>query len=189
MINYKLLFVFSLFFISLKINAQQFKVVDNKGTINTVFKNTVTSATTAPANPLEGDVWVDTNPPNDIIKIYDADAVPTPTWTQFSNQNIYTQNGELDSDRDINGNGKSLRFYGLGSFHIYDVFDVQLSSTAYFQINSPTSLALTSANISLRGNITADNDFYLKGAFKDAVNNAWYKWASFIINRNRYKLG
>ncbi|MCG8827775.1 hypothetical protein G1J88_05150 [Tenacibaculum dicentrarchi] len=162
-----LLLVFT--FVSFKINAQQFKVVDNKGTINTVNNNTVTSATTAPLNPLEGDIWIDTNSPNDVINIYDA--LPTPVWKQFSNQNIYTENGTITTDRDVNGNGKSLRFYGLGSFHIYDVFDVQLNSTAYFQINSPVSLALTSANISLRGNITADNDFYLKGAFKDATNN------------------
>ena len=45
---------------SININAQEVKVVDNKGTIQSVNNNTVTTASTAPTSPVEGDVWFDT---------------------------------------------------------------------------------------------------------------------------------
>ena len=52
--------------------AQEIRVIDNKGTINTARNNQVTTSNTEPANPLENDVWFDiTNTTNVITKIYD----------------------------------------------------------------------------------------------------------------------
>ena len=52
--------------------AQEIRVIDNKGTINTARNNQVTTSDTEPANPLENDVWFDiTNTTNVITKIYD----------------------------------------------------------------------------------------------------------------------
>ena len=50
--------------------AQEFKVIDNKGTFRTVTFNNVTTATTAPTSPVEGDVWFDTTTNNS--KIHDG---------------------------------------------------------------------------------------------------------------------
>lgn len=50
--------------------AQELRVIDNKGTIRTVTSNNVTTATTAPTSPVEGDVWFDTTTNNS--KIYDG---------------------------------------------------------------------------------------------------------------------
>ena len=52
--------------------AQEIRVVDNKGTINTARNNQVTTSNAEPANPLENDVWFDnTDVTNVITKIYD----------------------------------------------------------------------------------------------------------------------
>ena len=52
--------------------AQEIRVIDNKGTINTARNNQVTTSNAEPANPLENDVWFDiTNTTNVITKIYD----------------------------------------------------------------------------------------------------------------------
>lgn len=50
--------------------AQEFRVIDNKGTIRTVTSNSVTTSATAPTSPVEGDVWFDTT--TNISKIYDG---------------------------------------------------------------------------------------------------------------------
>tara|TARA_B110001469_G_scaffold88358_1_gene83836 strand:+ start:143 stop:841 length:699 start_codon:yes stop_codon:yes gene_type:complete len=57
--------------------AQEIRVIDNKGTINTARNNQVTTSDTEPANPLENDVWFDnTDATNVITKIWDGNA----TW-------------------------------------------------------------------------------------------------------------
>ncbi|MCD8407515.1 hypothetical protein LNI96_06205 [Tenacibaculum dicentrarchi] len=157
-----LLLVFT--FVSFKINAQQFKVVDNKGTINTVNNNTVTSATSAPLNPLEGDIWIDTNSPNDVINIYDA--LPTPVWKQFSNQNIYTENGILVSDRLVIGSNNSLRFTNLSSLYIDGTSYISLNSTGFFDISVPDTHL-----INLYGNTRMTKNLSLEGTFADTSNN------------------
>ena len=60
----------ALAFISIA-NAQEVRVIDNKGTIKTINNNQVTTGT-APAVPLEGDVWFDTNFSPTQTKIYDG---------------------------------------------------------------------------------------------------------------------
>ena len=52
--------------------AQEIRVIDNKGTINTARNNQVTTSNAEPVNPLENDVWFDnTDATNVITKIYD----------------------------------------------------------------------------------------------------------------------
>lgn len=48
-------------------NAQEVRVIDNKGTINTVRNNQVTTSNTAPLNPIENDVWFDDSIVTNII--------------------------------------------------------------------------------------------------------------------------
>ena len=57
------------------LTAQEVRVIDNKGTIQTVTVNNVTEAATEPTTPVEGDVWFDTT--TNISKIYDTD---TTSW-------------------------------------------------------------------------------------------------------------
>uniref|UniRef100_UPI002621C75F hypothetical protein n=1 Tax=uncultured Polaribacter sp. TaxID=174711 RepID=UPI002621C75F len=51
-------------------NAQEIRVIDNKGTITKIRNNQVTTSATAPTTPLEGDFWFDTT--TNISKIYDG---------------------------------------------------------------------------------------------------------------------
>lgn len=50
--------------------AQETTVIDRKGTLKTVTSNTVTTATTAPSTPVDGDVWFDTT--ENITKVWDG---------------------------------------------------------------------------------------------------------------------
>ncbi|MCG8893500.1 hypothetical protein G1K97_04230 [Tenacibaculum finnmarkense] len=163
MINYKLLFVFSLFFISLKINAQQFKVVDNKGTINTVFKNTVTTGT-PPTTPIEGDVWFDTA--NSEIKIYDAAVWKKITNTNPLLDNIYTADGTITADRTITGN--TVNRFNIGSFKGFFIYN-----TEYIDLRATQTINLQATNgVDLRSTTIAHENFQVKKQFIDASNNA-----------------
>ncbi|MFD1063182.1 hypothetical protein ACFQ1Q_07975 [Winogradskyella litorisediminis] len=53
-------------------NAQEVRVIDNKGTIQQIRNNQVTTSATAPINPLEGDVWYDTSGNTTVTKTYDG---------------------------------------------------------------------------------------------------------------------
>ena len=59
---------FSFFFVILK--GQEVRVSDNKGTLQTVTSNRVTTSAAAPTTPVEGDVWFDTS--TNLSKIYDG---------------------------------------------------------------------------------------------------------------------
>ncbi|WP_233885065.1 hypothetical protein [Tenacibaculum piscium] len=168
MIDHKrntIILIFALIFISLKITAQRTSVVDNKGTIKNV-NTSVSSGTYAPANPLEGDIWFESNPTNNKVKIYDADE-PTPAnrWKSISNQNIYTENGTLTGIRDLNGAGNSLFYFNLGSFQVYDTNEIQLRCETYFQIEGKLGIYLYNTT-------TIHEDLSLKKRFIDASNKA-----------------
>ncbi|MBE7647605.1 hypothetical protein [Tenacibaculum finnmarkense] len=163
MINYKLLFVFSLFFISLKINAQQFKVVDNKGTINTVFKNTVTTGT-LPTTPIEGDVWFDTA--NSEIKIYDGTVWKKITNTNPLLDNIYTADGTITADRTITGN--TANRFNIGSFRGFFIYN-----TEYIALQATNGIDFQATNgINLRSNTIAHENFQAKKSFLDKDGDA-----------------
>ncbi|MCD8432179.1 hypothetical protein LNJ05_05340 [Tenacibaculum finnmarkense genomovar ulcerans] len=163
MINYKLLFVFSLFFISLKINAQQFKVVDNKGTINTVFKNTVTTGT-PPTTPIEGDVWFDTA--NSEIKIYDGTVWKKITNTNPLLDNIYTADGTITTDRAITGN--TANRFDIGSFKGFFIYN-----TEYIALQATNGIDFQATNgINLRSTTIAHENFQAKKSFLDKDGDA-----------------
>ena len=63
----------ALAFISIA-NAQEVRVIDNKGTIKTINNNQVTTGTTLPAGylPFKGDVWFDDSATPTQTKIYDG---------------------------------------------------------------------------------------------------------------------
>lgn len=53
-------------------NAQVIRVIDNKGTLENIRNNQVTTNDVAPTNPLEGDVWNDTSGSTSVTKTYDG---------------------------------------------------------------------------------------------------------------------
>ncbi len=56
-------------------NGQEVRVIDNKGTLETIRNNRVTTSNTAPtglASPVEGDVWFDTSGTTSVTKTYDG---------------------------------------------------------------------------------------------------------------------
>lgn len=53
-------------------NAQVVRVIDNKGTLENIRNNRVTTSDVAPTNPLEGDVWNDTSGTTSVTKTYDG---------------------------------------------------------------------------------------------------------------------
>jgi hypothetical protein len=70
-----LLVIFFTLFARSFTNAQEIRVIDNKGTIKTVRNNQVTTSATAPAASVIGDVWFDTSVPSMVSKIYDNSSV------------------------------------------------------------------------------------------------------------------
>lgn len=71
--------------------AQEIRVIDNKGTLQDVTTNNVTTAATAPTNPVEGDVWFDTS--NNVSKIYDGSS-----WLEIGSDNQKIDTLELQGD-------------------------------------------------------------------------------------------
>ncbi|GGD10646.1 hypothetical protein [Hyunsoonleella pacifica] len=53
-------------------NAQEVRVIDNKGTLETIRNNQVTTASVAPTDPVEGDIWYDTSGTTRVTKTYDG---------------------------------------------------------------------------------------------------------------------
>ncbi|WP_233885063.1 hypothetical protein [Tenacibaculum piscium] len=165
--NYKnYLFILVFIFISIKINAQEFNVVDNKGTINSVFKNKVTTSPTAspPASKIEGDVWFDTTASE--IKIYDGSIWKKITNINTLSDNIYTTDGTLTSDRAILGDGKSIMLDGLNRFDIIDNQYISLHSLGGILLQTTDSYAIT-----LDANTSVEKNLYLKSGLLDTNYN------------------
>ncbi|WP_051435822.1 hypothetical protein [Tenacibaculum sp. 47A_GOM-205m] len=126
---------FALVLLSFSANAQEVRVVDNKGTIQTVNNNTVTTSTTAPTLPLENDVWFDTT--NNQIKIYDTvDGWKLITST-LASQNIYTANGDLIDNRTLSGvSNFGLTFENLTYFQLFSNNSIEINGTLSTQLRS-----------------------------------------------------
>ncbi|WBX69537.1 hypothetical protein PG910_03955 [Tenacibaculum dicentrarchi] len=193
MINYKnYLFTLIITFIltSLNINAQEFKVIDNKGTINTVFKNHVTTTTTltAPSNPIVGDVWF--NNVDSKIKVWDGTNWKKISDTNNLTTNFYNANGSLTYHRVITGSTGSggkydLSFNDIGNFKVYTNVNEILSSakttigssgddvtiTAFGNILLDNNTSITKS-LGIGKNLTVDENFQVKKQFIDAGNNA-----------------
>ncbi len=193
MINYKnYLFTLIITFIltSLNINAQEFKVIDNKGTINTVFKNHVTTTTTltAPSNPIVGDVWF--NNVDSKIKVWDGTNWKKISDTNNLTTNFYNANGSLTYHRVITGSTGSggkydLSFNDIGNFKVYTDVNEILSSakttigssgddvtiTAFGNILLDNNTSITKS-LGIGKNLTVDENFQVKKQFIDTGNNA-----------------
>jgi len=56
----RIAFLFA-FIVPIMVIAQNVEVINKKGTLVTVKNNTVTTSSTAPADPVENDVWLDSS--------------------------------------------------------------------------------------------------------------------------------
>ncbi|WP_233901543.1 hypothetical protein, partial [Tenacibaculum piscium] len=134
MINYKnrlFTLIVPFIFLSIKVNAQEFNVVDNKGTINSIFKNKVTTGSSPHLNPIEGDVWF--NDTDGKITIWDGT-----NWKKLSDSNnittnIYNANGSLTNHRVLTGSTGTggrydLSFNDIGNFTVNTTVTEILSS-------------------------------------------------------------
>ena len=79
-INRRFLMFFIFGLIGFQLQSQINRVIDNKGTIVMVKNNQVTTAATAPANPLENDIWIDTV--SNTLKIWEEGTVPA--WIEIA---------------------------------------------------------------------------------------------------------
>ncbi|MCG7502842.1 hypothetical protein MHM83_13310 [Tenacibaculum sp. Mcav3-52] len=150
---------FALVLVNFSTNAQEVRVVDNKGTIQKVNNNNVTTSTTAPTNPVENDVWFDTT--NSQIKIYDTVDGWKLISSTIASQNIYTANGDLTSNRTLNGTNSfgltlqnlnylqlfsnTIQINGISSTQISTTGGpMQLSASSTMQLTAPSNIILQS---------------------------------------------
>ncbi|WP_233881935.1 hypothetical protein [Tenacibaculum piscium] len=185
MINYKnrlFTLIVPFIFLSIKVNAQEFNVVDNKGTINSIFKNKVTTGSSPHLNPIEGDVWF--NDTDGKITIWDGT-----NWKKLSDSNnittnIYNANGSLTNHRVLTGSTGTggrydLSFNDIGNFTVNTTVTEILSSGetkigssgANTTIKANNTIVLNT-NTSVAKNLTVDENFQVKKQFIDAGNNA-----------------
>lgn len=153
-----------LIFISLNINAQEVNVVDNKGTIQTVNNNQVTSSNTQPTTPLQSDIWFDTL--NSEVKIYDDAPIPTGTWRSLSDyysDNIYNTNGTLTSNRTVNGGGNEFYFSNLTWFQISNTNFIRIQSDGFLDLVAASAINLQTSDTQLTGNIS------VAGGYRDST--------------------
>lgn len=169
----KLLAILLIITFSNTVSSQEIRVIDKKGTIQTVNNNTVTTSTTAPTLPVENDVWFDTT--NNEIKIYDAiDGWKLITST-LASQNIYTADGNLAGNRILNGNANNLTFNNINFLQLFSTFGTQISSTGgTMQISSGTSSQIsagTTMELSAPSNIILQSPTEFNSTLLD-VNNS-----------------
>lgn len=93
--------------------AQEVRVINNKGTINTLVKNKYTTSNIEPIDPLEGDIWFDnTDSINIITKIYDKTST---SWLKINLKRLQDDDADTSisvekiTDEDI------IRFQTLGT--------------------------------------------------------------------------
>lgn len=149
---------FALVLLSFSANAQEVRVIDNKGTIQTVNNNTVTTSTTAPTLPLENDVWFDTT--NNQIKIYDTvDGWKLITST-LASQNIYTFDNTLTDNRTLTGDGNSLRFTDFSRFDIDNSGFININSTnGFLSLGARDGIDLQNSNVRIFENLSVAKSF------------------------------
>jgi len=123
--------IFILFAICMhKTVAQEIRVIDNKGTLKTAINNNVTSSSTSPLLPLEGDVWFDNTDVNNIVtKIYDGTS-----WILV--------NTKVNKLQDIDGDTKIEVEKNLDE----DIIRFQTLGTERMLINSLGNVAIGNSN-------------------------------------------
>lgn len=96
--KYKITVLLVISFFGLQAHAQLEKVINSKGSIIDVKNNRVSSSSTAPTTPLEGDVWFDNSDPNNIVtKVYKD---PTDEWIIISTGTTWNVVGNANTNDD-----------------------------------------------------------------------------------------
>lgn len=101
-----------------QLNAQEIRVIDNKGTIKNVTINTVSTSITEPTNPVAGDVWFDMN--TNISKVWE-DGSPG-TWRVIDTDIVTTaaaappspKSGDIWFDNSVSSNVLTKVYDGVG---------------------------------------------------------------------------
>jgi hypothetical protein len=165
----------ALAFISIA-NAQEVRVIDNKGTIKTVNNNQVTTDI-APAVPiLEGDVWVDISATPNILKVWDGDS-----WISINGQFWSLQgNTGTDTTTDFIGTADDVRM------------QFRSNNTPILELGKRETLGLTA---SYPDYTNVDQSLaYLKGlngvsALQfEATNASFYKPMFFTTSNGSFRL-
>jgi len=135
--------------------AQEIRVIDNKGTINTARNNQVTTSNAEPANPLENDVWFDTTDATNVItKIWDGNA----TWKSI----------EIESKTLIlNRSGPPLPTNGNTFFPLpLRITDIENINSTYYKV---TDLPPVAAPVGSEIEILETGNYLISGEL--SVNN------------------
>ncbi|WP_158837964.1 hypothetical protein [Polaribacter sp. L3A8] len=146
------LFILCTFFTHISY-AQEFRVIDNKGTVKTAINNSVTYGA-APATPLEGDVWFDTAVTPIEIKIWDDNV-----WRPIND-------ADYDPENETNTAFSVVTVSGIDYLRITDAkgsLDVPLSSISQPHTGTPGSVFFAGTD----GKPTEENN----QLFWDASNN------------------
>lgn len=97
-LKHKITVLLVISFFGLQAHAQLEKVINSKGSIIDVKNNRVSSSSTAPTTPLEGDVWFDNSDPNNIVtKVYKD---PTDEWIIISTGTTWNVVGNANTNDD-----------------------------------------------------------------------------------------
>lgn len=135
--------------ISSSIYAQEIRVIDNKGTLQDVTVNKVSTSNTAPSNPVEGDVWFDTS--TNISKIYDGSI-----WKTIDEDKVSTSTTvpttPVEGDVWFDSVNDSIKIYDGSDWKILSSIEVDGDTTN--EIQGIDTLALqgdTLLQISLEG--------------------------------------
>lgn len=123
--------------------AQEFKVIDKKGTIISITSNSVTVSSTEPASNVEGDVWYDKTQSENVLKIYDGSAWEEIKLNTFLGYRTVYHNSAT-STLQIN--------------HSHHNADIHIKDSGNLSISAPLpSAAPTSTTISDRTNFYVTN--------------------------------
>jgi len=119
--------------------AQEIKVIDNKGTIDTVRNNTVITSNSSPQSPVEGDIWFDTNTSPSTCKLWDGS-----TWLTLNVGGDVTGSLENETVVAIQNIDVSPTPPTDGQLMVYDATNAQWQPTStamvytgFFIINAP----------------------------------------------------
>lgn len=96
--RYMKIVLLSISFIGFKTHAQLINGIDKKGNIINIQNNQVITATTAPVDPLENDIWFDNTDTNNVItKVYDGT-----TWQNISTGSTWNTLGNTGTSSTTN---------------------------------------------------------------------------------------
>ena len=131
-------------------NAQEVRVIDNKGTIETIRNNNVYTSSTDPVTittneVVEGDVWFDNTDPNNIItKIYDGT-----NWLLVNTKVSLLQDADSDTKIQVEegADDDTIRFDTVGTQRLV----VTTGGNVGIGVNNPNRLLDVGADIFVNG--------------------------------------